>query len=82
MVIIRDELRLYLNLIKSPQTCLLLITGLAGYMSARCPVLNWPTLLALGGSLFLTISGSTVINMWHDRDIDACMVRTCTRPLP
>ena len=21
-------------------------------------------------SLFLTISGSTVLNMWHDRDID------------
>jgi protoheme IX farnesyltransferase len=82
MDIIRDKLRSYWNLIKSPQTCLLLITGLAGYMSSRCPVLNWSTLLALGGSLLLAISGSTVINMWHDRDIDACMARTCTRPLP
>ena len=71
----------YLPLIKSLQTGLLLITGLAGYMSARCPVLNISTLLGLTGSLFLAISGSTVLNMWHDRDIDAIMPRTCNRPL-
>ena len=71
----------YIPLIKSLQTGLLLITGLAGYMSARCPVLNISTLLALTGSLFLAISGSTVLNMWYDRDIDAKMPRTCNRPL-
>ena len=71
----------YLPLIKSLQTGLLLITGLAGYMSARCPVLNISTLLALTGSLLLSISGSTVLNMWYDRDIDAKMPRTCNRPL-
>lgn len=71
----------YFPLIKSLQTGLLLITGLAGYMSARCPILNIPTLLALSGSLFLAISGSTVLNMWYDRDIDAMMPRTCNRPL-
>jgi protoheme IX farnesyltransferase len=38
--------------------------------------------LGLTGSLFLAISGSTVLNMWHDRDIDAKMGRTCWRPLP
>jgi protoheme IX farnesyltransferase len=74
--------RLYWSLIKSPQTGLLLTTGLAGYMSARCPVIHWQTLLGLTGSLFLAISGSTVLNMWHDRDIDAKMGRTCWRPLP
>lgn len=72
----------YWPLIKSLQTLLLLTTGLAGYMSARCPVLNMGTVLALGGSLFLAISGSTVLNMWYDRDIDAAMTRTCWRPLP
>lgn len=68
-------------LIKSLQTGLLLLTGLAGFMSARCPVLNVPTLLGLTGSLFLSISGSTVLNMWYDRDIDALMPRTSSRPL-
>ena len=72
----------YWPLIKSLQTGLLLSTGLTGYMSARCPIFNLPTILALAGSLFLAISGSTVLNMWYDRDIDAKMKRTCWRPLP
>jgi protoheme IX farnesyltransferase len=71
----------YWPLIKSLQTGLLLTTGLAGYMSARCPVIHWTTLLGLSGSLFLAIGGSTMLNMWYDRDIDARMKRTCNRPL-
>jgi len=72
----------YWPLIKSLQTGLLLSTGLAGYMSARCPVFHWRTILGLTVSLFLAVSGSTVLNMWYDRDIDARMGRTCARPLP
>ena len=64
------------------QTGLLLVTGITGYISSRCPFTNWQTLLAFGGSLFLSISGSTVLNMWYDRDIDARMDRTHWRPLP
>ena len=71
----------YFPLVKSLQTALLLITGIAGYMSARCPVHNIPTMLGLTGSLLLSISGSTVLNMWYDRDIDAIMPRTSKRPL-
>lgn len=51
-------------------------------MSARCPVIHWSTLFGLAISLFLAIAGSTIINMWFDRDIDALMKRTCNRPLP
>ena len=36
----------------------------------------------MAGSLFLAISGSTVLNMWYDRDIDAKMPRTSNRTLP
>ena len=79
---VHTRLRLYWSLIKSMQTGLLLLTGLAGYMSARCPVTTWQTLLGLTGSLFLAISGSTVLNMWYDRDIDAKMGRTAKRPFP
>jgi len=71
----------YWPLIKSLQTGLLLITGVAGYMSFKCPVTNMVSLLSLAGSLFLAISGSTVLNMWYDRDIDASMERTRKRPL-
>jgi protoheme IX farnesyltransferase len=72
----------YWPLIKSLQTGLLLATGLAGFMSAKCPILGWQRLVGVTGSLFLAISGSTVLNMWYDRDIDARMERTCRRPLP
>jgi heme o synthase len=79
---IRARLRLYWPLIKSLQTGLLLVTGIAGYMSARCPYTTWQTVLALTGSLSLAISGSTVLNMWYDRDIDGRMQRTRQRPIP
>lgn len=75
-------LRRYWPLIKSLQTGLLLATGVAGYLSAVRPAGHWPTLLALAGSLFLAISGCTVLNMAYDHDIDARMKRTCWRPLP
>lgn len=73
--------RRYWPLIKSLQTGLLLATGIAGHLSAAGAA-DWGALLGLAGSLFLTISGSTVLNMAYDADIDATMKRTCWRPLP
>jgi protoheme IX farnesyltransferase len=81
MTALMEKIRLYRPLIKSLQTGLLLSTGLAGYMSARCPVFHLGTLVGVAFSLFLAISGSTVLNMWWDRDIDAKMRRTQKRPL-
>jgi heme o synthase len=75
------KFRLYWPLTKSLQTGLLLSTGLAGYMSARCPVMHWYNFLGMGVSLFLAIAGSTILNMWYDRDIDSVMNRTHHRPL-
>jgi protoheme IX farnesyltransferase len=77
-----NKLRAYWTLTKSLQTGLLLMTGIAGYMSARCPTRDAQSLLSLAGSLFLAIAGSTVLNMVYDRDIDALMQRACRRPLP
>jgi len=76
------RLRLYWSLIKSLQTGLLLLTGLVGFVSTGQSLSEWRPLLGVAGSLFLAISGSTVLNMWIDRDIDALMQRTCWRPLP
>ncbi len=77
------RLRLYWSLIKSLQTGLLLTTGVVGYLSAGTGGReHLGTLLGVAVSLFLAISGSTVLNMWYDRDIDARMQRTCWRPLP
>lgn len=78
---LKAKLRLYWSLIKSLQTGLLLLTGVAGYLSAHA-ALQWGKLLVLIPSLFLSISGSTILNMWWDRDIDAKMKRTHMRPAP
>lgn len=75
----KSKISLYWSLTKPSQSGLLLATGLAGYMSARCPVFNMGVLLQLAASLFLAIAGSTVLNMWWDRDIDAKMGRTQKR---
>jgi len=74
-----NKLRLYLPLTKPLQSGLLLATGIAGYMSAHTPP-NFLLLLAMAASLFLAISGSTILNMWYDQDIDAKMRRTQKRP--
>ena len=79
---VHSKFRSYWTLTKSLQTGLLLTTGVAGFMSAQCPIKNLNTLLGASISLFLAISGSTILNMWFDRDIDAKMHRTCQRPLP
>ena len=79
---LKRKFKLYWPLIKSLQTALLLVTGITGYVSARCPVTTWETFAGLTISLFLTVSGSTILNMWYDRDIDAKMNRTKNRPLP
>jgi protoheme IX farnesyltransferase len=43
-------------------------------------MVNWRIFIQLIPSLFLAISGSTILNMWWDRDIDAKMKRTHMRP--
>jgi len=74
-----NKIRLYWPLIKISQTSLLLATGIAGYLSAGTRI-TLPTLLGVSASLFLAISGSTIMNMWYDHDIDAKMKRTHKRP--
>jgi protoheme IX farnesyltransferase len=76
------RLKCYIQLIKGLQTGLLLVTAAAGYLSGCCLNVSGGSLAALLGSLFLTVSGSTVINMAYDRDIDTRMARTTRRPLP
>jgi protoheme IX farnesyltransferase len=79
---IMRKLHYYISLIKWPQTALLLLTGLTGYISSGIPLNSFKPFLNLMGSLILTISGCTILNMVYDRDIDSLMQRTCSRPLP
>ena len=73
----------YSELIKSKQTFLLLYTAIFAYLLSA-----WRTEISLFHfiwftiSLFFAITGSTLLNMYVDRDIDALMERTKDRPLP
>lgn len=79
IVTVKSKIRQYWSLTKSLQTGLLLMTGLAGYLSAHA-IIQWSNFLQMIPSLFLAISGSTILNMWCDRDIDVKMKRTHMRP--
>jgi heme o synthase len=72
----------YLSLTKPRIMLLLLITELGSMIAAAR---GWPatslTLAALAGGA-LSAGGAAAINCWFDRDIDAVMARTCTRPVP
>jgi len=72
----------YLSLTKPRILLLLLITELGAMISAAR---GWPgtslTLAALAGGA-LSAGGAAAVNCWFDRDIDAVMARTCTRPVP
>jgi len=72
----------YWALTKSLQTALLLVTGLAGYISARPQDATAGRAALMLLSLFAAIGGTTALNMVVDRDIDARMQRTARRPLP
>jgi protoheme IX farnesyltransferase len=80
MTTLAAKIRNYIPLIKTLQTGLLLSTGVAGYLSAHSGT-NGLKLLGLALTLFLAISGSTILNMWYDHDIDTVMDRTHNRPL-
>ncbi|HAG15405.1 MAG TPA: hypothetical protein DCG69_02630 [Bacteroidales bacterium] len=79
---LKNKLKIYWQLIKSLQTFLLLLTGVTGFFSSRCPYTSIELTLGMILSLFFSISGTTVYNMIWDRDIDAIMDRTNQRPLP
>lgn len=69
-------------LTKQKQTILLLVTGVGAYALTLPGAIVWPQLLLGAAALWLSVSGCTVLNMVLDRDIDAKMARTATRPLP
>jgi protoheme IX farnesyltransferase len=59
---------------------LLLLTTVTTMYVAGDPSLSLVALTVLGGSL--SAGGAAAVNHWYDRDIDAQMARTATRPVP
>ena len=71
----------YFALLKPRVMTLVVFTGLAGLVAADTPM-N-PILAAVAILAIALASGAAgAINMWYDRDIDAIMDRTRSRPIP
>ncbi len=71
----------YFALTKSKQTLLLYATGICAYIVSMGGQAPHAHVLLFSLALLLSISGCTVLNMVFDRDIDAVMERTRSRPL-
>jgi protoheme IX farnesyltransferase len=70
----------YLELTKPKVQSLLLLTTIATMYVAGDPSPLLVALTCLGG--YLSAGGAGAVNHWFDRDIDALMARTATRPIP
>src|SRR2546423_3482345 len=69
----------YVELTKPKVQSLLLLTTVATMYVAGSPSLTLVALTCLGG--YLSAGGAGAVNHWFDRDIDARMSRTATRPV-
>ena len=74
-----ERIREYVRLTKQKQTALLLYSGLPPLSLAGAGLLD---VLGYLASVWLAVSGTTALNMYFDRDVDALMERTRDRPLP
>jgi heme o synthase len=76
----RQLLSDYVELTKPKVQSLLLLTTIAAMEIAGSPSVGRIALTCLGG--YLSAGGAGAVNHWFDRDIDAQMARTATRPIP
>ncbi len=75
-----QKLKALLDVIKPKQTFLLMVTFFVSYFVAGGSIGLQFLLAALATTL--AVAGTTALNMWLDRDIDAVMLRTKQRPVP
>jgi protoheme IX farnesyltransferase len=75
------RVRDYIELLKPRVMSLVVFSGFVGLMAAPGhvhPLIGFVTILCIA----LSAGGCGAVNMWYDRDIDAIMLRTKSRPLP
>ena len=77
----RSEVRDWITLLKPRVISLVVLTGVVGLLVAPGRL---PPALSIAAVLCIALGAGAAgaINMWYDRDIDARMKRTATRPIP
>jgi protoheme IX farnesyltransferase len=76
-----STVRDYFTLLKPGVMSLVVFTGLAGMVVAPGEI-NWFQQLLTLACISLASGAGAAMNMWYDRDIDAVMARTVSRPVP
>src|SRR5271169_3405375 len=72
----------YVALTKPDVTFLVVLTTVAGfYLGSRGP-LDWPLMLHTVCATMLVAGGTAALNQYVEREMDAVMRRTASRPLP
>jgi len=72
----------YLELTKPRITWLILMSTAIGYYFGHSGPWNWALLLHCLLGTALIASGTATLNQWYERDADARMRRTASRPIP
>jgi protoheme IX farnesyltransferase len=72
----------YLALTKPRLNLLVVATSAAGYYLGAAPPLNLPAMSAAVAGTALVAAGAAALNQVYERDTDALMRRTRSRPLP
>ena len=72
----------YIALTKPRVVSLLVVTGVCGYLAGAAGHVQIGVLLAVAGGGALAAGGANALNCAFDRDLDAVMARTRSRPIP
>jgi heme o synthase len=79
---IQEKLRAFVDLTKPRITFLVVLTTVAGFCLGSSSGIDWLKFFNLIIGVGMLSSGIAAINQWMERDLDALMLRTRTRPLP
>jgi heme o synthase len=78
----RSAFAVWSDLVKARLTVLVLLTTLAGFYAGAEGRTDWALLLHTLLGTALVACGAAALNQWWEREHDAKMPRTATRPLP
>src|SRR5262249_39731558 len=76
------KLAAFLDLTKPRITFLVVLSALAGFALGSSESINWTEFLHVAIGIALLSSGISTINQYIERDRDALMKRTQSRPIP
>jgi heme o synthase len=78
----RQQLAAHFDLTKPRITFLVTLSALAGFALGSPGAINWVQFLHVAFGIGLLISGTSALNQYWERGLDALMARTRLRPLP